>query len=104
MAHDYLNKSVRTQTGRASAALVMTLAGGVLVLNSFLAEYLFAQPDDQGGALNPYAAMLALAGAVLLGAPMIKHAVVHLWRGASHMDELVALALFAAIAIGENDE
>ncbi len=104
MAHDYLNKSVRTQTGRASAALVMTLAGGVLVLNSFLAEYLFAQPDDQGGALNPYAAMLALAGAVLLGAPMIKHAVVHLWRGASHMDELVALALFAAIAIGKYQE
>lgn len=35
---------------------------------------------------------------------MIKHAVVHLWRGASHMDELVALALFAAIAIGKYPE
>jgi Cd2+/Zn2+-exporting ATPase len=104
MVHDYLKKSVEKQTGRASAALVMTLMGGVLVLNSFVAQRIFAQPDDKPGMLNPYAAMLALAGAVLLGAPMVTHAVVHLWRGAPHMDELVALALVAAIAIGKYQE
>ena len=104
MAHDYLKKSIEEQTGRASAALIMTLMGGILVLNSFLADYLFAHPDDKSGALNPYSATLALAGALLLGAPMVKHAVVHLWRGGSHMDELVALALCAAIAIGKYQE
>lgn len=104
MAHDYLKKSIEKQTGRASAALVMTLMGGVLVVNSFIAQRIFAEPTDKPNALNPYAAFLALAGAVLLGAPMVKHALVHLWRGASHMDELVALALVAAIAIGKYQE
>jgi hypothetical protein len=101
LTHDYLKKSIETQAGRASAALVMTLMGGVLVLNSFLAEYLFAQPEDQSGTLNPYSTALAFVGAVLLGAPIIKHAIVHPWRGTSHMDELVALALLAAIAISK---
>jgi len=104
VAHDYLKKSLEKQSGRASAALVMTLMGGALVLNSFVAQRIFAQPDDKPGVLNPYAAILALTGAVLLGAPMVKHAVVHLWRGAPHMDELVALALVAAIAIGKYQE
>jgi hypothetical protein len=38
MVHDYLRKSIEKQTGRASAALVMTLMGGVLVFTRPLSE------------------------------------------------------------------
>ncbi|MGB9624158.1 MAG: hypothetical protein ACPMAQ_04785 [Phycisphaerae bacterium] len=58
MAHDYLKKSLEKQTGRASAALVMTLMGRVLVLNSFVGQRVFARPDDKAGVLNPHAAIL----------------------------------------------
>jgi Cd2+/Zn2+-exporting ATPase len=42
--------------------------------------------------------ILALAGAVLLGAPIVWHAIRSLLRKETHMDELVALAIVAAIA------
>lgn len=104
MAHDHLKHSIEQQTGKTVALLIATLMGGVLVLNSFLAEWLFAQPGDPTDKLNPYAAVLALAGAILLGAPMVWHALKHLMEGHMHMDELVALAIAAAIVIGQYQE
>ena len=44
--------------------------------------------------------MMAMAGAILLGVPIVIHAVEGILHGHMHMDELVALAVIAAFAIG----
>ncbi len=92
MAHDILKDSISTQTGRASALIVGILLGGVLVINSYVAELIFE--DDF------YSSTLALLGAAMLGIPIIAHAARQLFKGHMHMDELVALAAIAALAAG----
>lgn len=92
MAHDTLKDSVEAQTGRAGLLIVGILVGGVLVVDSYIAAWLF--PD------TAYGDALALLGALLLGTPIIIHAVRHLFHGHMHMDELVALAVIAAITSG----
>ena len=98
--HDLLEHQVgdeaqttRTRTFRVSLSLLGTLMGGVLLVNSIVAEYLFAAPDQ--------ARLLAMISAVLLGLPIVWHAFHSLITGHSHMDELVALAIIAAFAVGE---
>ena len=101
MAHDHL--SVKSETGRATAKLIATMLGGTLVLMSFVAEWLFAgetAPGDENGH-SIYAGLLAAIGAFLLAAPLWYHAAKCLLHGHMHMDELVALAILAAMAIGE---
>lgn len=78
---------------RVSIALLGTLAGGVLLLNGIIAKAKFLY-----GADSFHADILAMAGAILLGAPIILHAVKSFIRREAHMDELVALAIVAAIA------
>jgi Cd2+/Zn2+-exporting ATPase len=95
MAHDHL--SVKSQTGRATLKLVGTMVGGVLVLASFLAGWLFG--GGQTGAF--YRDVLAGVGALLLALPLWWHALEALFSGHLHMDELVALAILAAMAKGE---
>jgi len=97
MAHNILNQSVKAQTGRASLLIVGILVGGVLVLNSYIADWVFAGQTTPDGR-NFYSDALALAGALLLGIPIIIHAAKEMLRGHAHMDELVALAVIAAIA------
>ncbi len=98
MAHDILNDSIQEQTGRASLLILGILFGGVLVACSYVADWAFAdQAFEIGGAVF-HSDVLALAGALLLGTPVIVHAVKHLGQGDMHMDELVALAVIAAIA------
>jgi len=102
-----IRASVEAQTGRASALLIATLLGGVLVLISFLAGLIwqdYTKPLEEGGTLNAYRDGIALIGALLLGAPLVWNAVAHLIRGEMHMDELVALAVVAAIATGRYQE
>lgn len=97
MAHDILHDSVKAQTGRAALLIVGILAGGVLVLLSYVAGWLFSgytTPDGQ----NPYRDWLALLGALMLGVPIVVHAIKELLHGHAHMDELVALAVVAALA------
>ncbi len=112
MAHTHL-KDIEAETHRASGLLILTLLGGMLVLSSFVVDIpavtktLFqyepaAGPD--GRASNPFADVMALAGALLLGAPLIWHALTCLVRGETHMEELVSLAIVAAIALGEYQE
>ncbi len=96
MAHDHLKESIEAQTGRSSLLLIATLMGGLLVFNSFIAEYLF---EDQ-----QFAAGFGLLGAILLGTPLVIHAIKHLMHGHMHMDELVAMAIVAAIAIEKYQE
>ncbi len=100
MAHDILKGSVERQTGRATVLIIGILLGGVLLICSFIAEQLYGGRTflQQGRALNFHSDSLALLGAILLAIPIIVHAVKHLGHGEMHMDELVALAVIAAIA------
>ena len=97
MAHDILKDSIERQTGRASVLIIGILLGGVLVLASYVAGWVFPGRVEAGKEWNTYVDALALVGALLLGIPVILHAVKHLFHGHMHMDELVALSVIAAI-------
>jgi len=77
-----------------SLALLGTLAGGVLLINSGIAKYIYGE-----GQFNTE--ILAMVGAILLGAPIVLHAISSLMHREAHMDELVALAIVAAFATQE---
>jgi Cd2+/Zn2+-exporting ATPase len=100
MAHDILKDSVEAQTGRASVFIVGILFGGVLVIGSYFAGWIFHDQTvvTDGRSYNFYRDALALTGAVLLAIPIVLHAAKGLAHGHMHMDELVALAVVAAIA------
>ncbi len=97
MAHDHLTAS--QESGRANAKLVATMLGGVLLLASFAASWIF--PESEQLTRNLYSDVLAFAGALLLAIPLWWHAIQCLLSGHMHMDELVALAILAAMAIQE---
>src|ERR1035437_374565 len=95
MAHNILKDSVEAQTNRASIKILGILLGGLLVVLSYVADWVFGGYTTQAGQ-NVYSDTLALLGTLLLGAPIMAHAIKHFGHG--HMDELVALAIIAAIA------
>ena len=99
MAHDILKNAVEHETSRASWLIIGILCGGILVINSYLAEwFFFAGQTDPVTGRNFYADMLALGGAIILGLPIIYSAMKELFQGHMHMDELVAISVVAAIA------
>ena len=74
MAHDYVkdNLQIESQTGRISFQILATLLGGVLLICSVFAELLFDTRDSAGHLANrDNAGYLAMASAILLGAPLI---------------------------------
>ena len=99
MAHEHLHfkddiavEHTHGKQVRVSLALLGTLAGGMLLLSHYVSKWFV---------YGPYAfqtEILAFAGAILLGSPIIWHAIKSLARKEAHMDELVALAILAAIA------
>ncbi len=98
MAHEHLHfkediaaEHTRGKQIRVSMALLGTLAGGVLLINSAIARLFYGS-----GSFNTE--LLAMAGAILLGAPIVLHAIKSLIKKQMHMDELVALAIIAAFA------
>lgn len=91
---DIGSKATKGKQLRVSLALLGTLAGGVLLLNSFIAPVFYGKGSE-------VAQLLAMAGAVLLGLPIVVHAIRSLIRREMHMDELVALAIIAAFATGK---
>ncbi|MCG3127314.1 MAG: Cadmium-transporting ATPase [Phycisphaerae bacterium] len=101
MAHDHL--SVQAETGRAQAKLILTLLGGVLLLGSFVADVSYSETSPIRGSTipNPYKDLLAAIGALMLAFPLWWHAAHCMLSGHMHMDELVALAILAAMAIGD---
>jgi len=112
MAHAHL-REIEAETHKASWLFILTLMGGMLVMSSFVVDFPFVArtlfqhevsigPD--GRTSNPYADAIALVGAILLGAPLVWHALKCLVCGHTHMEELVALAVVAAIALGEYQE
>lgn len=84
-------ESVERQTVRSSVLLVGTMMGGLLVVNSYVAGWIW--PDRPF-----YSALSASMGAILLGAPLIWSSVRSLLRGDMRMDILAALAILAAFA------
>jgi len=79
---------------RVSLAMIGTLAGGVLLLNSRIAPVFY-------GSGSEIAQLCAMIGAILLSAPVVWHALRCMLHGHMHMDELVALAIIAAFAKGD---
>src|SRR5574337_834926 len=100
MQHDRL--SLQVETGRATSRLVATLLGGVLVLCSFIVQWRYGDEAGVKGweSAGFYRDVLAGVGALLLAIPLWVHAFECLWSGHMHMDELVAVAILAAFAIG----
>jgi len=84
---------------RTSLAFLGTLAGGILIINSKLAQLSWF--NGLYGTNTDISEMTAMVGAILLGMPLIIHAVKGILHGHMHMDELVALAVIAAFANGE---
>ncbi len=98
MAHEHLHfkedltaEYTHGKQVRVSMALLGTLAGGMLLINSGIARLFYGS-----GSFNTE--ILAMAGAILLGAPIVLHAIKSLIKKQMHMDELVALAIIAAFA------
>ncbi|MBN1975006.1 MAG: cation-translocating P-type ATPase [Sedimentisphaerales bacterium] len=101
MAHEHLHlkddiahEHTHGKQVRVSIAMLATLAGGVLLLNYYAAGIIYGKGAFQ-------AELMAMLGAILLGAPIIWHALLCLIYRHSHMDELVALAILAAFVAGE---
>jgi Cd2+/Zn2+-exporting ATPase len=84
---------------RASLAFLGALAGGVLILNSKLAQLTWM--SWLYGSRTDVSEMIAMVGAILLGLPLVIHAIKGILHGHMHMDELVALAVIAAFANGD---
>ena len=84
---------------RASLAFLAALAGGILILNSKLAQ--ISWMTWLYGSRTDVSEMVAMVGAILLGLPLVMHAVKGILQGHMHMDELVALAVIAAFANGD---
>jgi Cd2+/Zn2+-exporting ATPase len=102
MAHEHLqikageNEHMEGKQMRVSLALIGTLVGGVLLINSHVGklDFFFGPGSFQ-------AQLLAMIGAVLLGGPVVWHAFKCMLKGHAHMDELAALGIVAAFAMGE---
>lgn len=101
MAHEHLqfqedlsSEQMQGKQVRVSLALLGTLAGGVLLINSQVGKLFF-------GSASTTTELFAMLGALLLGGPVVVHAFKCLWEGHSHMDELAALGIIAAFATGE---
>ena len=103
MAHQHLHfhdgihcEHSHSSQFRVSLALLGTLAGGMLLLSSVVARWEFFY-----GADSFQANFLAMIAAILLGVPIVMHALKSLMAKEMHMDELVALAIIAAFATGK---
>ena len=96
--HDDVSDGLQleAETGRVSFQIIGTLIGGVLLVCSFLAQFMFDNPAQ--------ADMLGAMAAVLLGLPLVVVAVKDLMHGHMHMNELVALAVIAAFATAQYQE
>ncbi len=104
MAHDYVKEGLEVEksTGRVGIQILATLVGGMLLISSFAAQFLFGK--SEGSDTNIYATLLGMVSAILLGAPLVWVAIKDMLRGHMHMNELVALAVIAAFAIQQYQE
>ncbi|MEW6534607.1 MAG: cation-translocating P-type ATPase [Candidatus Auribacterota bacterium] len=92
MDNQQAQNAIALQQKMIALRLLGTFLGGALVLNSFLAQYMFDMSDDTAG-------LSAFIGAVLLSIPILWSSLRSLFSGKLHMQELVALALLACFAL-----
>jgi Cd2+/Zn2+-exporting ATPase len=105
MAHEHLHlkddlaiEHTRESQFGISLALLGTLAGGVLLISSGVSNFVY-------GIDSFNTTMVAMLAAVLLGAPIVWHAMKSIVRQEAHMDELVALAILASfVTAGQSGE
>ncbi len=112
MSQDQL-REVEAKTRRASWLLIFSMMGGMLVVAACVvaipsvSRTLFQYQGSVGAdgrVSNFYSDIIALLGALMLGAPLVWRAMWCLWTGETHMEGLVALAVVAAIALGDYRE
>ena len=102
MAHNALNLAAHEIDGEkthrkqvsVSLALIGTLLGGTLLLNSLISPIFYGKNTE-------VKEMLAMLAAILLGLPVVIHSIKSVINGQMHMDELVTLAIIAAFATGD---
>ncbi len=90
--HDHTEESGAGHD-RAMGKIAFVLIGGLLILNSFALEKFFPTQTFS-------AELSALLGAFILALPIIITAIKDLIKGKVYMNELVALAILAALASG----
>ena len=78
----------------ANFQIIAVFAGGMLLIVAFLASFVYSGVPER-------AEFVALAAAILLGLPLVIEAARDLLHGRTEMNELVALAVIAAISTGE---
>ncbi|MCC7204696.1 MAG: cation-translocating P-type ATPase [Phycisphaeraceae bacterium] len=88
--HDHLH--LGNQEGRMSLQILATLLGGTLLLCAFAARFIYDSPMHSD--------LLAAGAAVLLGMPLVVGSARDLIEGHMHFQELIALAVLAAIVKG----
>jgi len=108
--HDHAHDVARDARS-ASFWMMWTLAGGLLVWTSFLVwawspktEIVTETGVQQEYLYRFHMDLVAGIGALMLSARIVWHALKNLLSGHMHMDELVALAIAAAFALGDYRE
>ncbi len=96
VAHDH--SSCGHEHGNAKVNLMVAVVGGILIINSALADWLPYYGDEFQSNLS------AIIGAIILALPILVSAVKDVLRGRIYMNELVALALIAAFVMGYYQE
>jgi Cd2+/Zn2+-exporting ATPase len=81
--------------GTLQTRLLLTLVGGVLILNAFLADKFFFPEQEEIGAIS------ALLGALVLGIPILIGGFREMSRGRMRMSTLVAIAVLAAFVLAD---
>jgi Cd2+/Zn2+-exporting ATPase len=92
MAHSFVKDMIETETHRFRIQMIVCLAGGFVLTNSYLASRLYG-PE--------IAAMLAMGAALLLGAPLVVHALTDLLSQSLELNELAALSFVAAFCTAQ---
>lgn len=93
MPHGFLKRTVDGDSWRRNALASVYVVGVFFLANSYVAELLFSHHE--------LGAALAMMGALLLGCPLVYHAVRDLMTGALEMNELAALSFTASFCTGQ---
>ena len=97
MADDVADHAMTHEhVGSVQNRLIVAFVGGVLVLNGYLADWIFHNPV--------IGAVSALVGAVILAVPIMRGAWLEIRKGRLHMTVLVAIAVLAAFALAGYEE
>ena len=98
--HEHAHADTQQAARSATFWLFVTLLGGVFLITSYIVQ-IFSPYKDGQYLYDYHIDLAATIGAVLLAVRVIWHALRNLISGHMHMDELVALAIAAALATGD---